>query len=207
VRAFLAHDDIEPSEEWDEEIIRELNECAVFIVVLSEESKRSQYVNQEIGFALARQVLILPLKYPLNPWCFLSSIQAMELEYKETFTNSGIKRDVNYHDTAIAIVEKLMRREEFHGAIRRALLRGLKVSSNVVETAAKIRLLKTCESFVDEEADEIICAVLKSEKVSDSFAVPALMNRLWHENPRVFDEARTSELLAKRILKPEDLTD
>jgi len=206
VRAFLAHEDIEPSEEWDEKIIEELTSCDVFVVVLSGESKSSHYVNQEVGFALARGVLFLPLKHPLNPWGFMSSIQGMELETKQVYAKSGIETYVDFHSTAIAMIENIMNREEFHSTIRRSILRGLRKSSNVVETAAKVRLLRTCESFEDAEAEDIVKSVLGNENVSKSFAVPALMKRLWDETPGVFNETRKNDLLKKGVLKLEDLT-
>lgn len=204
VNAFVAHDDIETGTKWDEEILDQLRQCDAFVVILTENSKNSQYVNQEIGYALARRVPIIPLKVPIDPWCFISNIQGMKLEVTQKITQFGLIESYNYHDSAIAIVEGLMRRLGLHAAIKASLLRGLKSSSNVVETAAKARLLKACESLSSDDALSIVEAALENKNVSDSFATPALIKKLMDEHPDAFDENRIVALKGKGFLRTGD---
>jgi hypothetical protein len=59
---FVAHDDIEVSEEWRERILEELEICDVFIPVLSKDFLCSNWTQQEVGAAtLRRNVAIVPL--------------------------------------------------------------------------------------------------------------------------------------------------
>lgn len=75
---FLAHEDILISQEWEAKIIESLSESDIFIPLISEYSKVSTYVNQEIGLALAYKKPISPLKLTkLNPFGFISKVQAM----------------------------------------------------------------------------------------------------------------------------------
>ena len=74
----MAHEDILISQEWETKIIESLNESDIFIPLISEYSKNSIYVNQEIGLALAYKKPILPLKLTkINPFGFMSRVQAM----------------------------------------------------------------------------------------------------------------------------------
>jgi hypothetical protein len=52
--AFLAHDDIEVSAQWREEILRHLESCSGLISVVTENFGRSAWANQEVGFILGK---------------------------------------------------------------------------------------------------------------------------------------------------------
>lgn len=200
VTSFLAHYDIVTGDKWDMEILDELSECDVFLIILTDNSRNSQYVNQEIGFALARGTPIIPLKAPIDPWCFISNIQGMEFKTKHVPTKSGLTEVYDYHDTAIAIVENLMNRPGLLDRIKENLLQGLKSSPNVVETAAKARLLKLCNEFTEGEVRSIVTAALSNEHVSRSFATPALIKKLHEEYPRLFDDQSLIALKEKGLL-------
>lgn len=82
IEAFMAHDDIDPSEEWVEEIIRNIKECDVFIPFINENFKKSKWTDQESGIAFTRDKLIIPLDIGLVSYGFLGKYQAM------AYTNS-----------------------------------------------------------------------------------------------------------------------
>jgi hypothetical protein len=52
VKVFLAHDDIEPSEEWADKILEELRDCHVFMPILTKHFNKSNWTDQETGCAL-----------------------------------------------------------------------------------------------------------------------------------------------------------
>lgn len=75
---FLAHEDIMPSQNWEDKILTKLRDSDLFVPLISETSSFSPYVNQEIGMALALQKPIIPLKiFHTNPFGFISKIQAL----------------------------------------------------------------------------------------------------------------------------------
>lgn len=77
VESFLAHDDLNVSEEWKNRILAELKECEVFIPLLSEAFKTSDWCAQETGIVVERDdVLILPLSIDGTiPYGFISHLQ------------------------------------------------------------------------------------------------------------------------------------
>ena len=58
---FIAHDDIEVSEEWRRRILKELNDADIFIPILSDNFKNSDWCSQEAGIACFRNILFIPL--------------------------------------------------------------------------------------------------------------------------------------------------
>lgn len=61
LKAFLAHEDIEPAARWRDRIISDLKTCHIFIALRTKNYLKKQYTEQECGFALALGKRILPL--------------------------------------------------------------------------------------------------------------------------------------------------
>lgn len=78
--AFLAHDDIRISEEWKKEIIKELKIMNVIIPIISKEFKKSEWAPQEVGIAVFRDVLIIPLSLDnTTPFGFFNHKQGKKI--------------------------------------------------------------------------------------------------------------------------------
>lgn len=77
VDAFMAHDDIRVSQEWRDTILVELAAMEIFVPLLSEAFKSSDWASQEVGFAVARpDVLILPVCLDqTRPYGFIAAFQ------------------------------------------------------------------------------------------------------------------------------------
>lgn len=76
---FVAHDDIDPSKVWEEEILRQLQSCHVFLLLLSRRFHSSKWTDQETGIAIARGKLVVPLRVDVNPYGFAARYQAFGL--------------------------------------------------------------------------------------------------------------------------------
>lgn len=74
---FVAHDDIAPSTTWQREIESALASCHAVVALVTEEFHDSVWCMQEVGWALGRGVMVLPVKTPSNPKGFLGEIQAV----------------------------------------------------------------------------------------------------------------------------------
>lgn len=83
VKVFLAHDDIEPSTEWAENILEELRTCDVFMPILTKHFNESNWTDQETGCAVILRKLIVPLKGDVDPHGFISRYQARSLDKTE----------------------------------------------------------------------------------------------------------------------------
>jgi hypothetical protein len=82
VDAFLAHEDLVPSSVWQDEILREVEACDVFVPILTGSFRLSDWTDQESGMAIIRKKAILPLKVTRNPHGFLGKHQAFPLDQR-----------------------------------------------------------------------------------------------------------------------------
>lgn len=82
IKAFLAHEDLEVSDEWRERIIEELSSCDIFVPLLSENFLASEWAPQEAGFIISRlpDVIVAPLSIDGTIPCgFLSLFQSRHI--------------------------------------------------------------------------------------------------------------------------------
>lgn len=79
VSSFVAHDSIEPDEEWQREIEKALQSMDVMLALITENFFDSAWTNQEIGFALGRGIPVISLKVAKkDPIGFIGRRQAIK---------------------------------------------------------------------------------------------------------------------------------
>jgi len=84
-QSFLAHEDIQPTQDWIKTILEYLNKTQVFLPILTRNFQKSEWVNQEIGYALAKNKLIIPMKIDIDPPGFLLKFQALKYNPHKRF--------------------------------------------------------------------------------------------------------------------------
>ncbi len=77
IKGFVAHEDIEPTKEWQEEIGKFLNKMDFFISLHTEGFSQRSWCQQEIGFAVAKEVEIISIKFEEDPTGFIGKYQAL----------------------------------------------------------------------------------------------------------------------------------
>lgn len=78
VASFVAHEDIEPTAEWQTEIERALFSMDILIALLTEGFNESNWTDQEVGFALGRHVPVICISRGKRPYGFIAKYQAIQ---------------------------------------------------------------------------------------------------------------------------------
>lgn len=112
VDAFVAHDSIEPTEEWKKVILYALRTCDACLAFLSPGFSESVWCDQEVGFCMARNRLVIPVEFGVTPYGFLGEFQALP-----------VKRGQSERDISLAVFELLIRKEQSREAMARALVK------------------------------------------------------------------------------------
>jgi len=80
MRVFLAHDDIDGGDDWMKELYEKINECDVFIVLLSNNYRQANFCDQETGVAYSMNKPMIPLSMDdTKPYGFMSKYQSTNL--------------------------------------------------------------------------------------------------------------------------------
>lgn len=80
ITSFVAHEDINPTKEWQKEIQRALNSMDCMSAMLYDGFHQSNWCDQEVGIALGRNITVLPLILDYDPYGFLGEYQGIKIK-------------------------------------------------------------------------------------------------------------------------------
>lgn len=155
LEAFLAHEDIEPSKEWEEEIIRNLKECDVFIPIVSENFKESKWTDQESGFAFAEDKFIIPIDIGLVPYGFIGRYQALKFN-----------GDINH---ACNEIIDIIIKSPIYGKVKDFFIKRFVESKHFSEANDRAEALKVIESFTEDQINRIIRGYVNNFEIRGGF--------------------------------------
>ena len=131
VHAFIAHEDIEPSKEWMNEIEIALETMDILIAVVEPGFKESNWCAQEVGYALGRKVDVIPLSAGFDPFGFFGKFQSIKIKGKKP------------EEASKEIIKLLLKKSKF----RNNLLQCMRLSFNILESNKKIEMTETIDSW------------------------------------------------------------
>ena len=143
ISAFVAHEDIEPTAEWQTEILKALFSMDAMVAILTPGFKESNWTDQEVGVALGRDVLIVPIRRELDPYGFISKYQALQ----------GIGATVP--DVADAVFKVLAKHNKSKRKLLKAMVDLLLVASSRDDVAHWLDLISRCEEPVRSELERL----------------------------------------------------
>lgn len=81
ISCFVAHEDIHPTKEWQEEIENALSTMDAFVALMTPDFHESEWTDQEVGYAVGRGVPIIAAKLGRTPYGFLGKFQALATDW------------------------------------------------------------------------------------------------------------------------------
>lgn len=155
ISSFVAHNDIEPSREWQTEIILGLNTMDAFCPLLMDGFKESNFCDQEVGFAIARDVQIFPImKNRYLPYGFLGSIQ-------------GIEATETVGQVAYDLFEKIGKIPKCKAILASGLIKVVEQSSSGEDAKAALVRIKSLNKLDASFYDRLKGAVENTPKLLD----------------------------------------
>ena len=155
ISSFVAHDTIEATKEWRREILQGLESMEIMLVFLTDDFHESSFTNQEVGYALGRNVPILSLKLGKNdPPGFIGNEQALR----------GSLDNITSNIVALSklIAKKLNRSDR----LQSGLVNAFAESNNYYATKERFeRLKENVTTLTDGELEIIIDAYSKNDQL------------------------------------------
>jgi len=78
ISCFVAHEDIEPTKEWANEIEKALLTMDCLCAIITPKFINSKWCDQEVGFALGRRVLVVPIRKRYDPYGLMGKFQGIQ---------------------------------------------------------------------------------------------------------------------------------
>lgn len=131
IPAFVAHEDIQATREWRDEVEAGLETMEVLVAVVEPGFRESDWCAQEVGFALGKKVEVIPLRAGLDPFGFFGKFQGIQIKGKNPQTVAD--------ELAQILLKKPQHRE-------RLLLSMAKAFASL-QTSKKMRLISLLDSW------------------------------------------------------------
>ncbi|MCH8907441.1 MAG: toll/interleukin-1 receptor domain-containing protein [Candidatus Heimdallarchaeota archaeon] len=80
---FIAHENIQPTKEWQEEIENALATMDAFVAILTDGFHNSEWTDQGVGYALARGIPIIAVRLGQDPYGFIGRAQALSCDWQD----------------------------------------------------------------------------------------------------------------------------
>lgn len=145
VSCFVAHDAIEPDEDWQKEIERALQTMDAMLALITETFFESAWTNQEIGFALARGVPVISLKLGTkDPVGFIRNRQAIKGTPSRMDWNAG------------EVFEILAKRLPDSSTIRTGVLRYFMKAPSFAEAEMRFEPVSRLQNITEDEITALV---------------------------------------------------
>ncbi len=82
IDCFVAHEDITPSKEWQKVIESALGSMDAMCAIITPDFNKSKWCDQEVGFALGRRRIVIPIDSRAIPYGFIGKWQAIPTKDK-----------------------------------------------------------------------------------------------------------------------------
>jgi hypothetical protein len=177
ISSFVAHEDIEPNLEWQREIELALRSMHAFVALLTPDFHDSKWTDQEVGFALGKGVLVIPVRLGLDPYGFIGKLQ-------------GSRGQLDAPDKiASGVVDLLLKNKTTAGTMREALVVGLEKSPSFAASKEIAGKMEDLKYFTSEQLARMEAACKDNFQVKQSFSVPERIQEIIQRfKPPVVDD-------------------
>jgi hypothetical protein len=186
---FLAHEDLQPSEEWQETILRRLKKCVVFIPLLTSAFSKSDWTDQETGIAVGLRKVIVPFKVARNPYGFISKYQA------QLFNEEVIE------EACWKVIKRLGTKRKLEDRIRDGVIHKFGLSRSFEASSINAKKLKVLEPFNKEQLNEIVRLSAENSQIYAAYVAPRYVRELIRAHKSNIDAKQLRKFL--KLSSPE----
>lgn len=156
ISSFVAHEDIEPTKEWQVEIEAGLQTMDALVAILMPGFESSNWCDQEVGVAVGRNVLVIPVRKGLDPYGFIGKFQGIQAQGK------------NIGEVAEAIFLTLVKSPKTKNKILSSLTSAIATASTSEEAIEKVSILRSLDTLPTDTLENLKQQVVENKNLIDS---------------------------------------
>lgn len=166
VDAFVAHEDIEPSLEWQKEIELGLRSMNALAALITPDFHESSWTDQEVGWALGRAVPVFSVRLPKDPYGFMGKIQGIPGTLEKPA------------ELATSLVKAMLINPTTHTDMRRSLLTAFAEAPSFAAARVLCSQIVELTDFSDDEKSILQKACVENSQVANAFGVRGAVYKL-----------------------------
>lgn len=167
ISSFVAHEDIEPTKEWQIEIEKGLFSMDALCAVLMPGFKESNWTDQEVGVAIGRNVLIIPIRRDLDPYGFIGKYQGLQ----------GIGKNID--EVAMGIFEIIASNPKTKTKYLSTLIELLILSNSVSQGTERLEALKKIKEVSKENIITLQNRIPENKNLKNTTFLKAFNEIAW----------------------------
>ena len=166
ISSFVAHNDIEPTAEWQAQIETALSTCEALVALLHERFHASYWTDQEIGFAMGRGAPAFSIRLGETPYGFIGRFQAFNGNGK---TPAELARE---------LFDSFRKNKQTQRRMSAVLVELFEESGSFAQAKERIGYLEKLEVWDPSYSARIGTAAEINSQVASSFGVPTRVKAL-----------------------------
>lgn len=159
ISSFVAHQDIEPTREWQKEIELALHSMDALAAILTTDFHGSLWTDHEVGFALGKNTLVIPVRAGLDPYGLLGKIQGVSGQLTKPYF------------LASNMVDLLIKNTKTESVMRESLVYAIEKACSYSASIAASKKLANLKSFTSEQINRLDHACQHNKQVYEANGV------------------------------------
>lgn len=160
ISGFLAHNDIEPTLEWQTQMETALATCDSLVALLHENFHSSNWTDQEIGFAMGRGLPVFAVSFDQAPYGFIGRFQAFLGKGKQPV---AIARE---------LFDAYRKSKQTQRRMAEVLVTLFEESGSFAAAKERIGYLEQLEAWEPSFSSRLSTAAKNNSQIADSWGVP-----------------------------------
>lgn len=166
ISSFVAHEDIEPNREWQNEIELALRSMHALVALLTPEFHESRWTDQEVGIALGKGSLVIAVRLGLDPYGFIGKVQGLPGSLDDPVS------------LASSIVDLLLKHKSTADKMQEALIVGLEKATSFDAAKVVTKKIAGLRHITAGQLDRMQASVKTNDQVAGSFGVPERLQQI-----------------------------
>jgi hypothetical protein len=166
ISCFVAHNDIEPTAEWQREIETALATCEGMVALLHRGFHASNWTDQEVGYAMGRGVPVFTVCAGQDPYGFIGRFQAFQ------------GTDKSSPRLARELFDAYRRNRQTQRRMSEVVVGLFEQSNSFAEATARVGYLEDLEHWEPSYAARLRSALRANNQISRAWGVPDRLNAL-----------------------------
>lgn len=166
ISSFVAHNDIHPTLEWQDQIEIALATCDALVALLHKDFHVSNWTDQEIGFAMGRGVPTFAIRLGQDPYGFIGRFQAFNGKSKTA------------EELALELFDTYRKNKQTQEIMADVLVGLFEDSGSFAQARTRMGYLEEIESWKPSYSSRISDSVEFNSQISGSWGVPERVSKL-----------------------------
>jgi len=177
ISSFVAHNDIQPTREWETEIRKALSTSDALVALLHKGFHESLWTDHEVGFAIGRGLLPVSISFGESPYGFIGRYQAIQ------------GKGLSYKKLAEMLFKIFLRHPQTKRRMAETVVNKFVLTNSYDEAKSNMSMLESVE-YWDASLSKIVKkSVNENNQISEAWGIPERVNKFianWERENNLF---------------------